>query len=438
MNFSERLKSENGVVLVFTAIAIIVLIGFLTFVVDYGILWVSRGEAQTSADAGALAGAIARAFDDTSATPAAGGVVEQSAQAAALQNSVWYASAGQQISSVSWTCPATQPAGVRCVRVDVFRNGQQGSSILPLVFGPVIGVNAHGVRATATARVAFGNAVNCMRPFSVADRWYNLRPPSDEFNRWDSTGNQLAGAVDWYEPPGTTTGADGSTLPTGSGYTVPADVGAPVVLKGGNNPNAGNIGPVYPGWFLPIRLPDGAGGYTSGASDFRDAIKLCIGNPVAIGDYLPTESGAMVGPTSQGVETDGDSLINQDASATWDTGTNSVANSCAPGCAGFSPRIVPISVFDFDEFVYRHEANDWTHEWIPGAPGVPGHVGPGPFSCPEGGKCIRVSNIIGFFVESMTGNDVTGRVLTYPGEFVVGPPSVSTGAAFLTVIQLIR
>ena len=241
--------------------------------------------------------------------------------------------------------------------------------------------------------------------------------------------------MDWSQPPG-----GGST---GSGYSVPEDVGIQVVLQTGNSPNSA-LGPIVPGWSLPLRLPDGAGDYVSGADDFNDAIKNCIGNPVSIGDYLPTETGAMVGPTSQGVQTDGagsqggPSLINQDSNARWDESTKTVKNSCAPACGPFSPRIVPIATFDFDEFVWRHEATNWNTEWIPGTAGVPGHPGSGTFSCPIGGKCVRVTNIIGFFVESMSGGDVTGRVVMYPGEFVQGKPNLGNGSSFLQVIQLVR
>ena len=423
----SRLKSERGVVLVFTAIAIVVLMGFLTFVVDNGVRWVSRAQAQNAADAGALAGAIARAFDDPGASP--GAKTTNSAKKTAEQNLVW-----KQAPAVDVTLSC--PPGVTglCVQVDVFRGapdrgGTMRGTSLPLFFGPVLSIAAHGVRATATARVSNGNATNCMRPFSVIDRWLEARNPAGEFNRWDNKGNQLPGAVDWYQPP-----AGGST---GSGYSVPADVGQPVVLKTGNNPDS-SLGSIASGWTLPLRLPDGEGDFVSGASDFNAAIKKCIGNPVTIGQYLPTENGAMVGPTDQGVEKDSDSLINQDPKATWDDSTKAVKNSCAPGCGPFSPRIVPIAVFDFDEFVWRHEANDWKTEWIPGATGAPGHPGTASFSCPAGGKCVRVTNIIGFFVESMSGRDVSGRVVMYPGEFVQGAPNLGSGSSFLQVIQLVR
>jgi hypothetical protein len=142
----------------------------------------------------------------------------------------------------------------------------------------------------------------------------------------------------------------------------------------------------------------------------------------------------MVGPIGMGVA----DLIAMDPSATWNTSTNSVANTCAPACAPFSPRIVPITVFDLDEFQWRKATNDWTTNWIPGGNGTAGSPGAPGFSCPIGGKCVRVANIIGFFVVGMTGNDVRGRIAMYPGEFVTGPPSVTTAAAFLTSIQLIR
>ena len=58
---------------------------------------------------------------------------------------------------------------------------------------------------------------------------------------------------------------------------------------------------------------------------------------------------------------------------------------------------------------------------------------------PGGGRCVRVANILGFFVEGMgDGGDVTGHLVSYPGEFVTGAPSVGGGAAFLMNIQLVR
>ena len=61
----NRTASERGAVLVQAAIVLLVLLAFTTFVFDHGVLWVARNQAQTAADAGALAGAIGLAYDDT-------------------------------------------------------------------------------------------------------------------------------------------------------------------------------------------------------------------------------------------------------------------------------------------------------------------------------------------------------------------------------------
>ena len=66
-------SDERGAVLVQVAIAILVLTAMATFVVDHGVLWVSRGQAQNAADAGALSGAIARAYDELTNPPASNG-----------------------------------------------------------------------------------------------------------------------------------------------------------------------------------------------------------------------------------------------------------------------------------------------------------------------------------------------------------------------------
>jgi Flp pilus assembly protein TadG len=430
------MRDERGLALIHVGIAIFVLIAMSAFVLDFGVMWMARRQAQNAADAGALAGAIARAYDETADPPAADGLAYKSAVAAAQLNEVFNEAGGVR---VTWDCPDYAPVG-RCVRVDVFRDGTDidadgttDSNQLPVFFAKLFGLSGQKVRATATAWVGSGNSVNCMRPFGVADRWEdNVDLDGDAtdpvaFEHWDNDGPnavEITPDFDVYTPP-----SPGSE---GTGYTVADHLGAQVVLKGGNNPNS-VADAISPGWTLPLQLPDGEGGYESGASTYSNAIKHCIGNPVTIGDYLPTETGVMVGPTAQGTETDGDSLINQDPDAEWDEESETITGSCAPACAEFSPRIVPIAIFDMDEFQWRSTANDWTTNWIPGeGPGT------GTFSCPIGGRCVRVVNIIGFFVERMEGQDVFGRVIKYPGDFATGNTSVNNDAAFITAIQLIR
>lgn len=402
---------EQGAILVQVAIALLVLTAMATFVVDHGVLWVSRGQAQNAADAGALSGAIARAYDELTDPPSSGGQAFLSAKGAAIANHVWTAAPTAQ---VSWACPPGVAGS--CVRVDVYRNGEFGSTPLPTIFGPLLNISSQGVRATATARIGSGNATNCMRPFAIADRWTEQRSPVDRFDRWQSQGGGVVELAphDDYVPA--------SASSAGTGFRLPDDFGQEATLKNGN-PNSGSE-PITSGWFLPVRLPDGLGGYLSGADDFRGAIGDCIGNPVAIGQYLPLESGAMSGPTDQGV---GD-LVARDPGASWDPVNRRITGSCVPGCAPMSPRVVPITVFDIDEFQWRREGGDWTSAW------KTHRANP----CPTGGKCVRVANILGFFVDRMSGGDVIGYLTSYPGEFMAGGPTVGGGAAFLMNIQLVR
>jgi Putative Flp pilus-assembly TadE/G-like len=390
--------SERGAILIWVAISILVLTAFLVFVLDYGVLWVSRGQAQNSADAGALAGAIARAYDDLANPPSLSppGKAAQSALSAAQANKVWSAVPGVQ---VSWTCPPGVTAS--CVRVDVYRNGQFGSTPLPMLFGQVLNITQQGVRATATAISGFGNSTNCMRPFAIADKWIENTGTPDQYNHWIKVSGKPVELDPRDQYPGAT-------------YTLDDDLGTRFVIKGGNNPQS-ETDPIEPGWMLPIQLPDGAGGYVSGAQDFRDAIAHCIGNPVTIGDWIPTETGVMNGPTNQGV----DELIAQDPNAIFNDATDTIEGSCAPACAPISPRIIPITVFDMEDFQHRRVTNDWS-------------------VCPIGGKCVKVVNILGFFVEGMSGGDVIGYFMTYPGEFVLGAPNPGAGGGFLVTIQLVR
>jgi hypothetical protein len=392
----RRAASEEGAVLIHVAVAILALMGMLVYVFDFGIVWVSRGQAQNAADAGALSGALARAFDDPADPPVADGIADTSGRQAVLANNVWSEDPGV---NMSWACPA----GVvgRCSRADVYRNGEFASATLPTIFGPVLGIVSHGVRATATAVVSVGNSTMCMRPFSVADRWVEIAGAANAYDRWIKVGGSAVelDPHDIYNP--------------GTGWAVPADVGAEQILKGGNNPNS-DVGAIMPGWFLPVQLPLPGGGFTTGGDDYSEAIATCIRSRVTVGQYLPMENGAKVGPTGQGVE----DLIALDPDATFNPATKKVEDSCAPTCAPISPRIVPLAVFDTNDFQWRRASGDWT-------------------VCPGGGRCVKVVKILGYFVSHMSGQDVVGYLMTMPGEFAADAP-IPAGGDFLLNIRLVR
>src|SRR5580765_189608 len=85
--------SERGIALIMVAIQILVLTALSAFVLDYGMLWLGRRQAQNAADAGALSGALARGYDDFGSPPSGTGLAAQSAEQVAMANLVWRAAA---------------------------------------------------------------------------------------------------------------------------------------------------------------------------------------------------------------------------------------------------------------------------------------------------------------------------------------------------------
>src|SRR5688500_5442810 len=137
-----RLQSDRGAMLIMVAVSLMVLIGFSAIVVDYGVLWVSRNQAQAAADAGALAGATAIAG---SATPA---YTTNSASAFARQSPVWgelTAAADVKVAPLAVPCPASAGGNTEgCVRVDVMRGARDAAGVmhnntLPIFFGSLLG-----------------------------------------------------------------------------------------------------------------------------------------------------------------------------------------------------------------------------------------------------------------------------------------------------------
>jgi hypothetical protein len=416
-----RMRSDSGAILVVVAVGLLVLMAFSGFVIDKGLMMVTRGQAQNAADAGALAGAVALAFDGD--TREDDGPAKTAAYAFAISNYV-AGTAPPVIDPTSGDAtdvkfytdnPGDFPAVCidnNCIRVDVHRTQAAGRIPLPVFFTQLIGVTDQGVRATATARVSAANATDCLRPFGVPDLWFeeNTPPTPAEFNAYVTASGGTRGAPvtppDVYQAPTTTT--------TGSGYNVAAHYGREFVLKSGpQNANA-----QQPGWFQPIDIPIIGGGPTAGGERFRTNIERCNGVPVPIGTRLPTETGAMVGPAAQGIR----ELIAQDPYADWDTSEQAVVDSCVqatPSCGAFSPRTITLALYDTEDFQRRSTQNDWS-------------------GCPTGGSCVKIVNFLGFFVDRMQGNDVIGYLVRAPGLLVTGAPAVGPASAFLTQISLIR
>ena len=161
MRTPDASDSERGAILIQVAVAILVLSAFAMFVVDYGVLWVSRNQAQNAADAGALAGAVALAFDDFD-DRADTGPAKQAAQSFALANEVFGEDADVDIATdvrFYRRRPGRFPGRMRRRQLHSCRrlpHPGRAATRCRRVFGWLVGVLDQGVRATATAQVAIG------------------------------------------------------------------------------------------------------------------------------------------------------------------------------------------------------------------------------------------------------------------------------------------
>lgn len=403
-------QSERGAVIIQVAIILLGLLAFSAFAIDYGVMWVSRRQAQNAADAGALAGAISLAYTSPDHE-----IAKQAAAAAAAANPIWGVTpnvgvTGGQPDVIIGPCPVGAPGiADTCVRVNVYRNQQKNP--LPTVFARLVGVTDQGVRATATAQVLFGNTTQCLKPWAIPDKWFDnldtdppidaIWTPDDVWERYDIRGagvpTLLPEPRDVYVPP-----SDGNA---GSGFRLPEDLGRQVYLKQGNPHQALNAG-----WFFPIDLPL-QGEPLTGGDRYRENIANCNSMPVTIGMSLWNEPGNMVGPTDQGVR----DLIAKDPGAYWDAGTNTIQNSCVndtPPCAALSPRVVAVPVFDVDAYTLQDKTS-------------------GKFQ-------ITITNILGFFIQGMDGNNVVGYFVRMPGQFSSSRPALNSSSSFLRDVILVR
>jgi hypothetical protein len=386
MRSSRRLthntfRARRGAVLVHVAVGMVALTALTALSIDYGVLWVSRRQIQNAADAGALAGATYLAFYDKTNQSAA----RDAALGAVQRNSVW--GSVPDVTSADITFPACPPGAPglpdTCVKVNVFRNQRAGGNPLPTFSLGMVGITKQGVQATATAQVLAGDTAKCVKPWALADKWAEHNPKTKP---WDFS--------DTFDPTGKTPDVYIAPSPTspGTGFSMPTDWGLQVVLNES----------VSSSWHSIVDL----GG--PGGADYRTNIETCNPFVVVPGQWLVTEPGAKVGPTKQGV----DGLVSQDPGAHWDPtalgGKGAPVGGCmAAGTCISSPRVVPIAMYD------------------------PSACGPG--GCPNGRGEVQVSNMVGMWVEGMSGKDVIGYMMPFPG-LATGSSSYSNSSFVRTVI----
>ncbi len=379
----RRLRHDaRGMSFVFVAMGMMSFLGATMLAVDVGMLMTARGQAQNSADAGALAGGVALVYDDFN-DRSAGGPIVQSALGIARSNAVMHADISVEPADV--TFPAAPNPNAARVRVQVYRAAARGNPVSTLV-ATYFGVTSVDIAAAATAEASPANAATCIKPWAVPDKWDERQTPAfdgtDTFDALDNQGNPIANPDIYY--PVTHAGY--------TGYQNGTDYGRQVTLKPGNPNQAYSASHFYPIALSP----------NTGAAWYEQNIPGCWPGVAEIGNLIPVEPGNMMGPTVSGTQM----LIDMDPTAYWSTSENGVMNSSYHP----SPRIVVLPVFDPMQYEEGRQ---------------------------HGRLEIKVANLIGFFIENLQGTDVVGRIVPMTGLIRDGGGAVPN-SAFLRAIRLVE
>jgi hypothetical protein len=379
--------------LVFVGMGFMAFLAATTLAIDVGMFMTARSQAQNAADAGALAGAVALGFDDYDDRSADGPAV-LNAISAATRNQV--IGANISIGPDDVTFPLGPTGLDNRVSVRVFRNAERGNPLLTLM-GGFFGVDTANMDAMATAEASPANAMTCVKPFIIPDKWREMTDPpfnplTSTFEMYDKKGNPLPNP-DVYVPA---TNKAGYT-----GYNQEADRGTQMIIRAGSGNN------IQPTFYFSLAIGVGGedvpGGLTGGAA-YDWNIANCNTTIIRIGDIVIQEPGNMVGPTVSGAEL----LMARDPGARWDTGQNKIVGSAFP--AGKSPRTFPIPLYDP---VYYADGK-------------------------KNGRYAdyKVANYIGYFLEEVGGNQLTGRIFPIAGILDASAPTPD--AAFPVVIRLVE
>jgi hypothetical protein len=374
--------------LVFVGMGLTAFLSASILAIDVGMLMTARSQAQNSADAGALAGAVALMFDDFDDRTPSGPAVTNAINAA-LANQVMGSAVTVTPDDVEFlNDEAGEPTRVR---VTVRRT-------VPTLIAQVLQIlDSADISAVATAEVSPANAMTCVKPFTIPDKWIeNQSPPwsgDDTYEAYYSSGpnkGQKRPDADVYIPA---MDENGNKNPDYTGYNMQANRGQRLVIRA----HHGNE--ITSSFYFSIAIA----GVTGGAP-YRWNIDNCNQHIMHWGEPLVQEPGGMTGPTEQGIQ----ALIARDPNAYWDAHANRVAGSSYDGQ---SPRVFPIPLYD-PEYYDSGKRNGRTAD-------------------------LKVANWIGFFAEEVTGQGIVGRIIPIGG---IRDKTVENGATnlFPQAIRLVQ
>jgi Flp pilus assembly protein TadG len=373
--------------LVFVALGFMGLFAATMLAVDVGMLMTARSQSQNSADAGALAGAVALGFDDFDDRSATGPATT-SALNAAQTNTVMGATVSVIPDDVVYS---DGPNGEARVQVTVRRTADRGNPVSTFI-ASLFGIDTMDVGATATAEVSPANAMTCVKPFTIPDKWTERTSPpwnssESTFEKYYTSGpnkGQLRPDADVYIPA--------TDKVNYTGYNTEKDRGTLLMIRAGTGNN------INPSMYFSLALS-----WDTGGSDYEWNIANCNQSIMHWDEKLLHEPGNMMGPTVDGIR----DLIAKDPNAFWDTGCKCVKNSAY---GGQSPRVFPIPLYDPTYY------EDGKHE--------------GRYAD------LKVANWIGFFVVEVVSNNIYGRIIPIGGIRSGSGPSAD--AVFPIAIRLIK
>jgi Putative Tad-like Flp pilus-assembly len=290
-----RMKSRRGAFVVLTGVMFLVLIGISAVAIDFSRLWTLKNELQTSADAGAMGGAIQLSGSRIAAN------APDSARAYALTNTAMLRTVVVDSLILGNWNPNTRVFTVAGTPTDAI-TVVVGNSMRGLIMG-AFGISSPRLKARAIGWAGAPVAgAGCMKPWVIPYEtlMYTLNvyrgianPGSNaNLNRTFDQTNDIAALTAMNSSQRT------FTLKLGGGGAVTAPVG-------------GYTGSNMPGNYQAVELPKLwdylSHSYTSpsppnGANAYRANIDGTNCYSLSVGDSLATEPGNMVGPTLQGIE----------------------------------------------------------------------------------------------------------------------------------------
>ena len=303
---------ERGVVLWMVAAAMVMILGVAALAIDLGAFYAARDEAQSAADAAALAGAeefvtsgyTSGAVDSNTVTT----LVTQQAIAVGAEDMVGGQAA--QVLSSDVSVDVSVPNNPR-VTVTVGRSAARGNA-LPTLFAKIFGIKTADVAAVATAEAynpSAGDgppvASECVKPWLI--------PDCDPDNK------------------GNPRGVSGCTVAKGSKYWpfIDGDTGA--IINPGPVSQGGVVGETVTYTVAPTKgkatgkqyyPADVSGGQ---GNSYLQEIESCTPVPFACGATVPVLNSVQVSTTNNGIQT----LIHA-AGQGLNTGQDSIDTSAGP------------------------------------------------------------------------------------------------------------